>query len=55
MVRRDIRGNEIKPSAWEAGASGSGDAVDDEADSNANVGAKRKGNKGKKQVLMNWG
>ncbi|KAF7919423.1 uncharacterized protein EAE98_009263 [Botrytis deweyae] len=54
MVRRDMGGRPVA-TAWGAGngegSSGTGDA--ESAD--AGQGGRKKGNKGKKQVLMNWG
>ena len=61
MVRRDGLGGSGKaPSAspWGAGGSngGSGAASEAEGPDEGEAGkGKKKGNKGKKQVLMNWG
>lgn len=55
MVRRDVGGKPVT-SAWGAGNGEGGSGTTGEAEStDAGQGGKKKGNKGKKQVLMNWG
>ncbi|KAA8576685.1 hypothetical protein EYC84_006762 [Monilinia fructicola] len=55
MVRRDVGGKPVT-SAWEQGMARGDPGLLGEAEStDAGQGGKKKGNKGKKQVLMNWG
>lgn len=55
MVRRDMGGKPVA-TAWGAGSAESSSGANGEAENaDAGQGGKKKGNKGKKQVLMNWG
>ncbi|QSZ28649.1 hypothetical protein DSL72_003148 [Monilinia vaccinii-corymbosi] len=55
MVRRDVGGKPVA-SAWGAGNGEGGSGTAGEAEStDVEQGGRKKGNKGKKQVLMNWG
>jgi hypothetical protein len=57
MVRRDGLGGSgkaVSSSPWGAGGSNGGSGAASEVEE-GEVKGKKKGNKGKKQVLMNWG
>ncbi|KAH8815469.1 hypothetical protein F5884DRAFT_179933 [Xylogone sp. PMI_703] len=53
MVRRDTGKN--TSNAWAGGSSADAGAASESNDTIDGIQVKRKGNKGKKQVLMNWG
>lgn len=55
MVRRDMGGSKPVATAWGVGTSEGSSGIAGEVENADGQGGRKRGNKGKKQVLMNWG